>query len=127
MDGLVGRLAREARGRPSVSPTADEVLAAIEKLGETIPTKQQSLGETYAASYCLGGYTVDGAFAISACEYPDAAKAEAGRTLAKTILAKVTTRDVWAHKADTLSIVQLKADDATTATKKKLVAAFLAM
>jgi hypothetical protein len=127
MDGLMGRLAREAHNRPTVSPTADEVLAVVEKQGETIPTKQQSLGETYDASYCLGGYTVDGAFAISACEYPDAAKAAAGRTLSKTILAKVTTRDVWAHKADTLAIVQLKLDDATTAVKKKLVAAFLAM
>lgn len=123
----MGRLGREASSRPKVSPTADEVLAALEKAGADIPSKQQSLGDTYKANYCIGGYTVDGAFALSACEYTDAAAADAGRDLSKQILVRVTTRDVWSHKADTLAIVQLKADDATTARKKKLLAAFLAM
>jgi hypothetical protein len=127
LDGLIGRLALEARFRPKVQPTADEVLAVLDKLGETIPTRQQSLGDTYKANYCLGGYTLDGAFALSACEYADAPAASAGRDLSKKLLAHVTARDVWSHKADTLAIVQLKPDDATTAQKKKLVAAFLAM
>ena len=127
LDGLIGRLAREARDRPKVQPTAEEVLATLEKAGESVPTRQQSLGDTYKASYCLGGYTLDGAFALSACEYADAAAATAGRDLSKKILSHVTVRDVWSHKAGTLAIVQLKDDDATTALKKKLVAAFLAM
>src|ERR1019366_1982841 len=126
LDGLIGRLAREARYLPKVQPTAEEVLATLEKAGESVPTRQQSLGDTYKASYCLGGYTLDGAFALSACEYADAAAATAGRDLSKTILSHVTVRDVWSHKAGTLAIVQLKDDDATTALKKKLVAAFLA-
>lgn len=127
VETLMGRLRREASSRPRVSPTADEVLAALAKVGADIPNKQQSLADTYKANYCLGGYTVDGSFALSACEYGDAAAADAGRELAKQILVRVTTRDVWSHKADTLAIVQLKADDATTARKKKLVAAFLAL
>ena len=127
VETLTGRLAREARGRPRVSPTAEEVLAALDRVGASIPNKQQSLGDTYKANYCLGGYTVDGSFAISACEYADAADAEAGRALSKQILSRVTTRDVWTHKTDTLAIVQLKADDATAARKSKLVATFLAM
>jgi hypothetical protein len=127
IETLMGRLAREARGRRAVSPTAEEVLSALEKLGATIARKQQSLGDTYKANYCLGGYTVDGSFALSACEYDDAGAAETGRDLSKQILSRMPTRDVWSHKADTLAIVQLKADDATTARKNKLVAAFLAM
>lgn len=124
---LFGRLAREAHDRPTVSPTSDEVLDALGKLGAVVSKREQSLGETYKANYCLGGYTEDGAFSLSVCEYADAAAATAGRSLSKKILAKIPTRDVWDHKADTLAIVQLKADDATTALKKKLVAAFLAM
>jgi len=124
---LMGRLAREASNRPKVSPTADDVLATLDKLGATIPNKQQSLADTYKANYCLGGYTLDGAFALSTCEYADAAAAEAGRTLSSQILARMPTRDVWSHKDATLAVVQLKADDATTARKKKLVAAFLAL
>jgi len=127
LDGLIGRLAREARDRPKVAPTADEVLAALEKVGESVATRQQSLGDTYKANYCLGGYTLDGSFALSACEYGDAAAATAGRDLSKKILSHVTARDVWSHKAGTLAIVQLRDDDATSARKKKLVAAFLAM
>jgi hypothetical protein len=127
LDSLIGRLSREARDRPKVQPTAEDVLAKLETLGERISTKQQSLADTYKANYCLGGYTVDGLFALSACEYADAAAAVAGRDLSKKILSHVTTRDVWAHKATTLAIVQLKADPATDAQKKKLVAAFLAM
>jgi hypothetical protein len=127
IETLMGRLAREARGRRAVSPTAEDVLSALEKLGATIARRQQSLGDTYKANYCLGGYTVDGSFALSACEYDDAAAAETGRGLSKQILSRMRARDVWSHKADTLAIVQLKADDATTARKKKLVAAFFAM
>lgn len=127
IDTLRGRLANEASGRPKVSPTADEVLATLDKLGATIPNKQQSLADTYKANYCLGGYTLDEAFALSACEYSGAPAAEAGRALSKQLLAKMPTRDVWSHKDATLAIVQLKADDATTARKKKLVAAFLAL
>jgi hypothetical protein len=127
IDVLFGRLAREAHDRPVVSPTSDEVLDALGRLGAVIPKREQSLGDTYKANYCLGGYTEDGAFTLSACEYADAAAATAGRELSKKILAKMPTRDVWNHKSDTLAIVQLKADEATTARKKKLVAAFLAM
>src|ERR1035438_1233453 len=43
LDGLIGRLAREARDRPKVQPTAEEVLATLEKAGESVPTRQQSL------------------------------------------------------------------------------------
>jgi hypothetical protein len=127
LDTLTGRLLAEARNRPGVRPTADEVLAALGKLGATVPNKQQSLGDTYKARYCLGGYTPDGAFALSACEYPDAEAADAGRDLSRQILARVTARDVWSHKASTLAIVQLKPDATTVAREKELVAAFLAL
>ncbi len=124
---LTGRLAHEARARPAVSPSAEEVLGALDDLGAKIPHRQQSLGETYKANYCLGGYTVDGLFALSACEYPDAAAAGAGRDLSKQILARMPTRDVWSHEAATLTIVQLRADAATSARRDRLVSAFLAM
>jgi hypothetical protein len=127
LEGLVGRLGREAANRPKVKPTADDVFTALEKAGAPVPHKQQSLGDTYKASYCIGGYTVDGALALNVCEYGDAAAASAGRDFAKTVFPRMTTRDVWSHKADTLSIIQIKPDDATTTLEKKLVATFSAL
>ncbi|HEX3769418.1 MAG TPA: hypothetical protein VHV30_01075 [Polyangiaceae bacterium] len=127
LDGLVARLAREAANRPKVKPTADDVFAAFEGAGANLPRKQQSLGDTYKAAYCLGGYTADNALALSVCEYGDEAAASAGRDYSKQVFPRMATRDVWAHKADTLTIVQIKPDDATTALKKKLAAAFVAL
>jgi hypothetical protein len=127
LDGLVARLAREAANRPKVKPTADDVFVALEGAGATFPRKQQSLGDTYKAAYCLGGYTADNALAVSVCEYGDEAAATAGRDFSKQVFPRMTTREVSAHKADTLTIVQIKPDDATTALKKKLGAAFAAL
>ena len=126
-DSLSSRLAYEASRRPQVTPSVEQVLAALEKAGAVLARKQQSLGETYKADYCLGGYTVEGSLALSVCEYGDAAAAQAGRDLSKQILARVASRDVWAHKADTLSIIQLKDDDATATRKKRLVETFLSL
>ena len=124
---LMGRLAKERGYRPAVKPAAEEVLAAFDRLGAPIVDKQQSLAATYGASYCLGGYTTDRSLAIDVCEYGDAGAATSGGALSKQLLVRVANRDVWVHKADTLAIIQLKADPPTTALKKKLVDSFLAM
>ena len=123
----MGRLAKERQGRTSAKPTADDVLAAFDRLGASIPNKQQSLAATYGANYCAGGYTIERALALDVCEYSDKTAAGAGRNLSKEILVRVSNRDVWVNKTATLAIVQLKPDPATTALKKKLVDAFLAM
>ncbi|MGA7124646.1 MAG: hypothetical protein WBY94_31370 [Polyangiaceae bacterium] len=124
---LMGRLARERGARPAVKPAAEEVLATFDRLGAPIADKQQSLAATYGASYCVGGYTTDRSLALDVCEYADAGAATSGGALSKQLLARVANRDVWVHKADTLAIIQLKADPPTAALKKKLVDSFLAM
>jgi hypothetical protein len=123
----MGRLAQERQGRTGAKPNSDQVLAAFDRLGAAIPDKQQSLAATYGANYCAGGYTIERSLALDVCEYGDQPAAEAGRSLSKQILVRVTNREVWVNKTATLAIVQLKPDAATTALKKKLVDAFLAM
>jgi hypothetical protein len=124
---LAGHLAQEALDRPKVKPNADDLFAAFDKLGATIPQKQPSLADTYNAKYCVGGYTEARDLAITICEYADEASASAGRDLSQKLLEKVTARDVYSHKDVTLAIIQLKADSATTALKKRMVLAMNAM
>jgi hypothetical protein len=126
-ESLMGRLDREAKSRPKVSPTADDVFAACDKLGAGVAQRQQSLAATYKASYCIGGYTPGNALAVNVCEYADEASASAGRDMSKKLFPTLATRGVWSHKAATLTIIQEKQDDATSALEKKIVAAFNAL
>src|SRR5215472_9638305 len=60
---LFGMLGAEAAARPKLSPGADDVYAALDKAGYAVGDRRQSLGRTYKASYCAGGYTKDMALA----------------------------------------------------------------
>lgn len=119
-ESLMGRLTREAQSRPTIQPTADDVLAAFERSGAPVARRQQSLGATYDAAYCTGGTTNDQSLAFTVCEYPDATTAQAGRDHSHVIFANMKTRDVWARKATTVAIIQLKDSASASALEKKL-------
>jgi len=124
---LMGRLSKEGRERPGVAPTAEDVFAAFDRLGASVPQREQTLGATYKAAYCVGGYTADRTLAINVCEYGNEGAATAGRDLSRSLFPDLPSRDVWRRKATTLSIIEQKRDDATIALQKKLVSAFLAL
>jgi hypothetical protein len=124
---LMGRLSREAKSRPKVSPTAEDVFAACDKIGAAVAQRQQSLAATYKANYCIGGFTPGNTLAVNVCEYDDEAAATAGRDLSKKLFPTLTSRNVWSRKAATLTIIEQKQDDATKELEKKIAAAFQAL
>ncbi|MGD0675086.1 MAG: hypothetical protein ABSC94_06675 [Polyangiaceae bacterium] len=122
---LFGRLARDAKNRPPIKPNADDVFSTLQTAGASIGQKQQTMATTYRADYCIGGYTADRALAVNVCEYGDGEAAAAGRALSKSLFRKMPTREVWSHKATTLTIIQLKPDGADL--EKRIVNAYLAI
>ena len=66
---LADRLAREAGARPTGTPRAEEVLAALARGGLAVEGEQQVLASTVGAAYCTSAGTPKGA-AIAVCEYP---------------------------------------------------------
>jgi hypothetical protein len=124
-DTLPGILVREAANRPKIKPNADDVYAALEKAGVTVPKRQQALGSTYHASYCSDGYTADGLVAVQVCEYTDETAGKAGYEYSKAAFPNMSSRTVWGHKATTLTVIVQKAGPAADALEKKLSAAYL--
>jgi hypothetical protein len=120
---LMGELTREASNRPNGKP-ADDVFAALTKAGVVMDARKQSMGATYKAAYCTGGYTSDGALAVNVCEYTTEADATAGRAYAKTMFPNLKTREVWAHKTTTLTIIQQRTDEGARVVEKRALDAF---
>jgi len=126
-DSLFSRLGHEAAHRPGIKPGADDVYAALEKAGAPVPTRKQSLGTTYHAAYCTGGYTADTALAVDVCEYPDETAARAGYEYTRKLFPGMTSRTVAANKATVLVAIEQKSDDATVALRKKVVSTYQAL
>ncbi len=120
----MGAIVREGQNRPTAKPNADDVFAAMVKAGVAVGERKQSLGSTYKAAYCTGGYTTDGALALSVCEYASEAEATAGRDFAATLFPNLTTRSVRAHKTNTLTVIEQKTDADAKAAEKKAFDAF---
>jgi hypothetical protein len=123
-DTLFGRLADEAKNRPSIKPNADDVYAALDKAGFPVNDRKQSLGTTYKSSYCTGGYTKDQSLAVNVCEYKDDAAAKTGLDYAKTLFPGMANRSVYGHKSTLLTIINQKADPAADVRAKKIVAIY---
>ncbi len=123
-EGLGGRFAREAKNRPGLKPSSDDVFAALETAGVSLPAKKQSMGATYKAAYCAGGYSADSLVAITVCEYTNEAEANAGRDYSISLFPQMTNRTVVAHKTNTLQVIIQKPGAPSEAEKKKAVDAF---
>jgi hypothetical protein len=123
---LADRLAREARNRPPIQPNADDVLAALAKVGAVMPTKRQGLGATYKASFCEGGTTSDGAITVSICEYSDEAAAKAGLEALKDIFPAKGAEHVL-HKDTVLTTLRLKEGADVQTQQSKMTAAYKAL
>jgi hypothetical protein len=123
---LMGALAREAANRPHNKPSAEDFFAALGKAGVSTGDLKQSMGATYNAAYCNGGYTTNGALALNVCEYATEADAVAGQAYAKTMFPAMTNRTILAHGASTLTIIQLHQDDAAKDLEKKVTSVFSA-
>jgi len=74
---LGARLAREAGARPTGTPRAEEVLAALARGGLTVEGQKQVLASTVGAAYCASAGTPRG-LAVAVCEYPAEAAARQG-------------------------------------------------
>jgi len=123
---LAGRLAREAASRPSDTPKAEDVLAAIAKSGVPLQEQAQHLASPIGALYCIGAKSPL-ELAMSACEYADETAAGAGRDSSVKAFAKIEHRDVVVNKKTTLTILQSPYDPQSQAAHDKAVAAFKKM
>ena len=123
-EGLAGLISREAKNRPGIKPSSDDVFAALDTAGVGLPQKKQSMGSTYKAAYCAGGYSADSLVAVTVCEYANEAEANAGRDYSISLFPQMTNRTVVAHKTNILQVITQKPGAAADAEKKKAVDAF---
>jgi len=124
---LAGRFNREAQSRPKTHPNADDIFAAFAKSGLPVPALQQSLGATYKAAYCTSGYTPDKLISLMICEYETEADANAGRDLSMSLFPKLSSRTVFAHKTNTLTIIDQQTTAAAKALDKKASDIFMSL
>jgi hypothetical protein len=120
---LADRLTREAAQRPSDTPKAEDVLAAVAKSGVPLAEEAQHLASPVGASFCVGARSPQNV-AMSACEYADDAAATAGRDMSRKAFANVLHRDVVLNKKTTLTILQAPFDAQSQAAHDAAVAAF---
>jgi hypothetical protein len=122
-NAISGRLAREAASRPTGTPKAEDVLAAIVAAGVPLTDEAQHVASTIGARFCIGAKSPEG-LAMSACEYEDEAKAAAGRALSAKTFAAIEHRDIVVNKKTTLTILQNPFRAQSQGAHDKAVAAF---
>ena len=120
---LADRLKLEAAGRPTDTPAAEDVLAAVTKSGVPLEDQAQHLASPIGARFCIGAKSSQNV-AMSACEYADGAAAVAGRDQSAKAFAKIEHRDIVVNKKTTLTILQAPYDAQSQAAHDKAVAAF---
>lgn len=117
-----GMLQAEQLARPSGTPRAEDVIAALGKDGVVVEDVKQHLGAPVGAKYCVGGTTKNGV-AMSICEYESATAAEAGRATSQKAFGAIEGREIFLRKATTLTMLQSAPTDATRAEVKRAAAA----
>jgi hypothetical protein len=103
------RFVAERRGRPSgVTPSVEDVYAALEKSGIRVVDRKQHLGAPFGARYCVGARAVGPGDAsmmhISVCEFVNADAARIGRDYSAEGMKSIPFRTVYANKATTLTL-----------------------
>ena len=116
---LAYRLAQEAQARPTGTPRAEEVLAALQEAGLALDARQQYLGSTSGARYCYGARSGHG-LQLSVCEYAAPREAQAARRRLLRALGS-PERAVLLNRATTLQ-VQRPAGDTGAAAEARLAA-----
>ena len=120
---LADRLNQEAAGRPTDTPKAEDVLAAIAKSGVVLEGQAQHLASPIGARFCIGAKSPQH-LSMSACEYADVATAAAGRAASAKAFAQVDHRDILVNKKTTLTLLQSPFDAQSQAAHDKAVAEF---
>jgi len=108
MDGvtkpLLQLLADEKTNRPSGTPNAEAVFAALDQAGIHTKDPSQVLGRTVGAAFCENAHTADGVV-VSVCEYKDADTLAKGRAYSEKTFAKaLPNRALLSNKNTLLTI-----------------------
>jgi hypothetical protein len=111
------KLENEKGARPTDTPKAEDVYAALGKNGLPIREERQHVASIFGAKYCLGGKS--GVLAYSVCEYESPEAAKSGRDMSLKTLA-VPNRAIFVNKKTTLTVRQppLATKESEAATQK---------
>jgi hypothetical protein len=120
------KLAQEAQGRPTGTPKAEDVLAAITAAGVPLVGQAQHVATTIGAHFCIGATSPLG-LRLSACEYDTEAGASAGRDVSTKAFGRIDHRDITLNKKTSLTILQQPFTPDSQGAHDKAVAAFKKM
>jgi hypothetical protein len=114
-----GRFEAEAAHRPTGTPRAEDMFAAIEKKGIPLHNVQQFMGAPVGAKFCAGADTDKKVF-LSVCEYADPKAATEGKAMSEKVFAAIA-RKLYVNKA---SLLTIRDDGKTpeTAEQQKVIA-----
>lgn len=121
MDGvnkpLLQLLADEKTNRPSDTPSAESVFAALDKAGIHTQDPSQVLGRTVGAAFCENAHTAQG-MVVSVCEFKDADTLAKGRAYSqKTFAQALPNRSLVSNKKTLLTI---NPPDASAAAQQQM-------
>lgn len=123
---LSQRLRGESEVRPTGTPRAEDVLAALATAGIQVKGVKQYLGSTVQASFCMGGQTTS-RLAIAVCEYSDEQAAMRGRTYSLEKFRGIApSRAILVNRKTTLTLSGSSSSAADGAEAKSVQAVFVA-
>jgi hypothetical protein len=111
------RLVREAKARPSGTPRAEQVMAALERGGWRLERNLQVLASPVGASYCSSAITPRGV-AVAVCEYAAEDAARRGLEYSHRAFDPIIPgRRLVLNRKTTLTVTGAADADATTAAR----------
>jgi hypothetical protein len=108
--GLVAELAREAKDRPSGTPSVEKILAILDAQGQPIARQQQVLGTPLGAHYCVVAATRNG-LSLSICEFDSEALAQQGKATSLQNWGVVPRRKLLLKTKTLLTVVRPSDDE----------------
>lgn len=122
---LAVRLDREARARPTGTPRAEEVLAALTRGGLTLVRSRQVLASTIGASYCTSSVTQKGV-GLAVCEYTAEDVARRGLDYSRATFDRLIPGRRLLVNRKTLLTVTRPGGDASTVAEANIAASIFA-